>query len=145
MADYSDGARAAGSGAFPSGACNKAVDDWQRTHRILQDVRAERSRQDKKFPDQALPFLSNLGEGSYGEAHMRTSCADRAAHWQSVNDNRSSGTYPESFAWDGILLEEVYEALAEADPIKRRAELVQVAAVAVRIIEQIDREADASA
>ena len=44
-----------------------------------------------------------------------------------------------SLAWDGILLEEVYEAFAEEDPIKLRSELVQVAAVAVQWIAAIDR------
>lgn len=41
--------------------------------------------------------------------------------------------------WVHILLEEVYEALAEDDPAKLRAELVQVAAVAVAWVEAIDR------
>ena len=45
-----------------------------------------------------------------------------------------------SLAWDGILLEEVYEGLAEIDPLLRRAELVQVAAVAVGEIEAIDEQ-----
>lgn len=45
--------------------------------------------------------------------------------------------------WTHVLLEEVYEALAEDDPAKLRAELVQVAAVAAAWVEAIDRrEAD---
>lgn len=44
-------------------------------------------------------------------------------------------------AWDGILLEEVFEALAEADPAAMRAELVQAAAVIVNMIECLDRGA----
>ena len=44
-------------------------------------------------------------------------------------------------SWDAILLEEVFEALAESDPVRRRAELVQVAAVAAAEIEAIDRAA----
>ena len=42
-------------------------------------------------------------------------------------------------AWDLILLEEVYEALAESDPEKLREELIQVAAVAVQWAMAIDR------
>ena len=38
-----------------------------------------------------------------------------------------------------ILTEEFFEALAESDPLKLRAELIQVAAVAVQWIECIDR------
>ena len=41
--------------------------------------------------------------------------------------------------WADILLEEVAEALAEDVPSKVRAELVQVAAVAVKFIDAIDR------
>jgi hypothetical protein len=41
--------------------------------------------------------------------------------------------------WDVILMEEVYEALAEKDPDRLRAELVQVAAVAVQWIDCINR------
>lgn len=41
--------------------------------------------------------------------------------------------------WRHILTEEVAEALAETDPARLRAELIQVAAVAVAHIEAIDR------
>jgi hypothetical protein len=40
-----------------------------------------------------------------------------------------------------ILVEEVAEALAESDPAKLRAELLQIAAVAVQWIEKLDRDA----
>ncbi len=41
--------------------------------------------------------------------------------------------------WAHILTEEFYEAMAEEDQARLRAELIQVAAVAVAWIEQIDR------
>lgn len=43
--------------------------------------------------------------------------------------------------WATVLVEEVTEALAESDPAKLRAELVQVAAVASRWIAAIDTRA----
>ena len=43
--------------------------------------------------------------------------------------------------YGAVLLEEVCEAYAEDDPAKVRAELIQVAAVAVAMVEKIDREA----
>ncbi|OEV10554.1 hypothetical protein [Streptomyces nanshensis] len=43
-------------------------------------------------------------------------------------------------AMDGIFLEEVYEALGEEDPAKRRAKRVQVAAVAQLMVHLIDQE-----
>ncbi len=55
--------------------------------------------------------------------------------WKAVNDARmESGAH----SWDAILLEEVFEALVESDLARRRAELVQVAAVAAAEIE-LDR------
>jgi len=46
-------------------------------------------------------------------------------------------------SWADILLEEVFEALAEDDPAALRVELIQVAAVAVQWVEAIDRKASA--
>ena len=43
--------------------------------------------------------------------------------------------------WSAIIAEEFMEVLTEEDPVKRRAELVQLAAVAVRWAEAIDRRA----
>ena len=47
--------------------------------------------------------------------------------------------------WLHILREEVFEAFAEDDPAKLRAELIQVAAVAVQWVEAIDRAEKAQA
>jgi NTP pyrophosphatase (non-canonical NTP hydrolase) len=47
-------------------------------------------------------------------------------------------------AWHTILLEEVYEAFSETNPAKQREEMVQVAAVAVQIIEYLDRKMEAN-
>jgi hypothetical protein len=44
-----------------------------------------------------------------------------------------------SLTWRHILLEEVYEALAEEDPERLRTELLQVAAVCASWIASIDR------
>jgi hypothetical protein len=46
--------------------------------------------------------------------------------------------------WADILKEEFYEALAEEDPVKLRAELVQVAAVCASWIRDIDSRAAAA-
>lgn len=43
--------------------------------------------------------------------------------------------------WDVVLLEEVFEALSETDPEKRKEELIQVAAVAIAEAESIDLRA----
>lgn len=101
------------------------------TQAVLLEIEAERKAQDARWgeqnhaqgggvdPSKAYPYYENL-----------------ANSWKRINDERITKSV---LGFDGILLEEVYEALAEADPVKRREELVQVAGVAVLMIEAIDR------
>ena len=92
--------------------------------RVLEQVRGERTRQHVKWGEQNHPD----GTGEQYASHAsgaRTEC-DR-------EHRAGRGT------WRHILLEEVWEAMAEADPAKLRTELVQVAAVATAWVEAIDR------
>lgn len=95
---------------------------------VLLAIANERNQQERKWGEQN--HQDSAGPNSRREARQR------AKDWQDENACRvSDGT----LTWDGILLEEVYEALAEEDHVKLRAELVQVAAVAANWIEAIDR------
>jgi hypothetical protein len=113
------------------------------TRSILAEIHAERLRQDAKWGEQNHPTV--IRDGLLGDCD-HDYYATIADDWKGRNAyrvrRRNEQGYPRdrNCAWDGILREEVYEALAEADPVKRRAELVQVAAVAVNMIEQIDRQ-----
>lgn len=100
--------------------------------RILDEVFVERIQQDKKWGEQNHPMIG----GPLPEPRRRQ-WARQADFWKKCNDGRAQSG---QMGFDGILLEEVYEALCEADPIKIREELVQVAAVAVSMIEAIDRK-----
>ena len=92
---------------------------------ILPEIAAERARQDAKWGEQNHPDGTG-NEGFINRANMaKMSCNIAAKH----------GT----ITYRHILDEEVQEAFAESDPVKLRAELVQVAAVAVAWIECIDR------
>jgi hypothetical protein len=97
---------------------------------VLEDIREERRRQVERWGVQSHPDLSE-----YPRATLRDLFAERADYWKRRNDNPSKGL---ELDWTGILLEEVYEALAEESPARLRAELVQAAAVAVAWIEDID-------
>jgi len=92
---------------------------------VLAEVDAERVRQDERWGEQNHPD----GTGSRTRATIaelaRKACQQAAAE----------GTV----TWRHILAEEVAEAHACADTAALRAELVQVAAVAVNWIEAIDR------
>jgi hypothetical protein len=99
------------------------------TTSVLMEIADERDRQDAKWGQQNHPD----GTGRPGDADMAT--LDRAK----CKANGPDG--PDVDNWRDILQEEVSEAFAETDPEKLRAELLQVAAVAVAWAEAIDRRA----
>jgi hypothetical protein len=95
------------------------------TDRVLSEVLAERIRQDGRWGEQ------NHRDGTGSITQVLE--ADKAREGCKAAFARGDGT------WMHVLIEEVFEAVAEEDPGKVRAELVQVAAVAVAWIEAIDR------
>lgn len=103
------------------------------TTRILIEISVERDVQDAKWGEQNHPLLTpNCPEDS------RRFYYEESILWKKANADRvEAGT----LAWDGILLEEVNEALGEESFIQRRQELIQAAAVIVAMIEHMDREA----
>lgn len=110
----------------------------------LDDVAAERVAQDAKWGqqnhpdgtdtnwvDQIRPAFGWNGSEAMHAAKLARSDCQRAARRGEVT-------------WLKILREEAAEAFAETDPAKLRAELIQVAAVAVAWVEAIDRRGGAS-
>lgn len=96
------------------------------TASVLREVREERRRQDAKFPDQRL----RLGAG------LRTAWLINMLHdARKINDNHETEG---NASWVSVLAEEFGEALIEDDVAAVRAELLQVAAVCVRTVENID-------
>lgn len=91
----------------------------------MQEVWKERDRQEVKWGEQNHP------DGTGGPV-LRMK-ADEA---QVMCDEAAK---QHVMRWRYILEEEVAEAMAESDPALLRAELVQVAAVAVSWIEALDR------
>lgn len=92
----------------------------------LYAIELERERQDRKWGEQNHP--DGTGVQYEAMAAMSRDDCDRA-------HRDGEGT------WVDILQEEFYEALCETDPLKLRAELIQVVAVGVAWIEAIDRRA----
>jgi hypothetical protein len=104
----------------------------------INDVLAERDKQDIKWGEQNHPNGTGPTRMLLGTRDLNVICtfkdmADTLRDW--TDDRAKVGIL--SFA--DILLEEVFEALAEEDPAMLREELVQVAAVAVQWVEAIDR------
>ncbi|MFI7637972.1 NUDIX domain-containing protein [Nonomuraea sp. NPDC049400] len=93
--------------------------------RVLADVAAERAAQDARWGMQILPDGTG-DEGTVAESDRARRETEAAA---------AEGT----LTWRHILAEEVLEAFAETDPERLRAELIQVAAVAVKWTQALDR------
>lgn len=109
------------------------------TERVLAEAAAERVSQDARWGRQDLPFHDPVGTPlqrdvySDWSVYFKRSCDERRKTMEAGGpDNRCNAL---------VLLEEVFEALAEDDPQRIREELVQVAAVAVKTIEALDRAA----
>lgn len=114
--------------------------DTTNTRRVLDEVAVERERQTKAHGVQDLPD----GTGEFGVA----SCVLRVVGSR-LHEGMTVGVAEAQFSCDTagdrvtyahIFIEEVVEALAEEDKGRLRAELLQVAAVAVQWIEKLDRE-----
>ncbi len=92
--------------------------------KILAEIAAERERQDERFGPQNHPD---------GTSDIFVPIADDARAICDAAFNDGKGT------WTHILAEEVYEALAETDPVKLQVELVQIAAVCAAWVAAIRR------
>ena len=95
----------------------------------LTDVSRERVRQVQKWGVQTRP------DGTSADLYE-----EMAYDAKQLTDSRAADG---SLTWVEILDEEVLEAFAEEDPDKLRTELVQVAAVALSWVEDLDRKARA--
>jgi hypothetical protein len=106
---------------------------WRKakTRDVLAEVDAERTAQDARWGEQNHADGTGDTDTFHGIEYGRWARIAKHA-CQTAPSNGGD-------RWSLILLEEVFEALVESDQVKLRAELVQVAAVAVNWIEAIDR------
>lgn len=101
-------------------------DQW-----ILDGIKDEMARQVAKWGEQEHPGGTGGWPAAMEANYYRNAC-DGAA---------KDGTV----TWRHILLEEVYEALAETDPERLTTELIQVAAVCGSWIRDLDVRGSAAA
>lgn len=121
----------------------------RRTEDVLAEVYAERIRQTDKHGDQ-----SHLPDGTGPDVVVRDlpvtvdrwAWASNLAHWAKARCKAASQNEggDGTITYERILTEEWAEAIAESDPAKLRAELIQVAATAVQWVETIDQRGDAA-
>lgn len=97
---------------------------------VLAEVLAERAAQDRTWGEQNHPLHSPEDPTGIYLLGRSFSAMEKLAKARFANGERSGAL---------ILFEEVMEALAARNLVDARAELVQVAAVAVMMVEGIDR------
>lgn len=95
------------------------------TGEVLDDVRFEVERQEKKWGEQNHPDGTSPEQFEWMADLAKLNC-------DKLHKERK-------ITWAAVLFEEFYEALAEKATHALREELVQVAAVAVSWIKAIDR------
>lgn len=110
------------------------------TDLVLVDVGRERERQDARFPGQTLPDSPVRGVG-VGEHETSVLLMDAQARERRAKERVRYHLSRGVLTWADVLDEEVAEAYAATEAEHLREELVQVAAVAVRWIEDLDRKA----
>lgn len=93
---------------------------------IFDAIDAERDRQDRLHPG-----TSQIPDGTGGGGRKTWETIARISYERAKREGRLTHAH--------VFDEETAEVLAETDPVKLRTELVQVAAVAVKWIEEIDR------
>lgn len=117
----------------------------ERTGCVLDEIARERARQTAKhgdqshLPDGTGPDIRLMGVPVIGAGWDLV--AEDLADWAKKRCKRASQNEggDGTITYEHILTEEWAEAIAESDPAKLRAELIQVAATAVQWIETIDR------
>ncbi len=119
------------------------LERWERTNNILGEIFEEREQQFEKWGDQLLrwddpqdPTGVHLMGRSYTDFEQMAKQRCDAYRNYSAQPGR-----PDIRNNALVLIEEVFEALAAKDPANVRAELIQVAAVAVKAVEALDRHA----
>lgn len=106
---------------------------------VLNEVSEERVRQESKWGEQNHP------NGTGPEYVCWPAVASASNTYENLANRAKTSTDTAAehggLTYADIFLEEVFEAMAESDPAKLRAELIQCAAVAAAWVEKIDRDA----
>lgn len=106
---------------------------------VFGDVARERVAQDAKWGEQNHPDGTGPDSLPFAYTGMNLDLRNGAQVAHIFRAQVEAQALRRQLTWLDILLEELGEASAEDDPSALRAELVQVAAVAVAWVEALDR------
>jgi Lar family restriction alleviation protein len=140
--------KTAGTLAAEKATCKLAVRKWNRRAEtrieylgisgqrcmIFRAIDQERKRQDEKREDRSHRLI---GTRQLGDAYPHVS------ELKDTLEQCRGRIKQERHGWFDIVLAVICEAFAETDPEKQREAFIRVAAVAVEVIEYLDRKMDA--
>lgn len=101
---------------------------------LVSKILTERKRQEKNFPNQSLPSGTCVGSEE-PQVHLKDAKAQEARTKERVAYLVERG----ELDWVAVFEEEVAEAFAATTEAELRTELIQVAAVTLRWLEDLDR------
>lgn len=119
---------------------------WSQTREVIEEVLAERARQDDKWGEQNHPDVDPVLTGRKGGCDATR----MAQEYEMPGEHRAkflcqSAAKRGQCTWTHIALEELAEAMSAAtagDELATRAEVIQLAAVCVQWALAIDRRAE---
>lgn len=114
--------------------------------KIADEILVERFKQDQKWGEQNHPDGTGPDSLPLYNTNVFVDDSDAAItlakKFTKTTDERFSGKGDRPGTWADILLEEIFEAMAEDDPEKLVNELIQSAAVIVAWVEAIRRRGE---
>lgn len=118
-------------------------DDACQTHIVLEEVKAERARQFRQYGTN-----DDLQDGTGRQARWLKPYTGAPAFIVERQLRDEYEEYEKTYGaptWARLVREEIAEAFAESNPVRLRAELLQVAALAVSWVETLDTRDPAEA
>ena len=112
----------------------RLLDEARPVEKIFEEILAERQRQDEKWGEQNHPMRGVSFDKQYGERVQFPPDSALRKTLEAYKERNGS----DKKGWFDILIEEICEAFLETNPKRQREEMIQVAAVAVAIIESLD-------
>lgn len=112
-------------------------------NKVLQEVQAERERQDNKWGEQNHPCLDQVLLNRKGSCTPMRMCEE----YEIPSEGRAKRKCQDAFdkgtgTFAHIAIEEMSEIVSAFNIHKRREEIIQLAAVCVAWVEKIDRDLD---
>jgi hypothetical protein len=119
-------------------------EEWE-VDGVYDQISAEMRRQYEKWGQQNHPYGTGPEKRLLARTDVNLDLRTGRELANIFRDKCKSNIYPHQDNWKDILLEEVFEALAEDHEPALRGELVQVAAVVVQWLKAIDRRREQEA